>query len=217
MMMRSLKYSLPAIACVVALACSGGGSPTDPGSVVDTPSANRSGVTIGTATQDASNTRPVLVLRTEPPLSDTAGSSGRRFVAGAATLQEGREDEGLLLPVRFKLCASKDSDEGDSLNWQYHWGDDGTDPFPPPATHPSPTFNSNFAGECRATHDYTVGTWTATLSVTDKHQDDNEVVGLKRDTIQVDIIALDVSSGNSTSRISPVVSPEASWLESLWG
>jgi hypothetical protein len=222
---RSLKYSLPAIACVAALACSGG-SPTDPGGV-DTPAvANPAGSNVGTAAQHAPNNRPTLRLKTTPTLQE---ENGRRFVSGVVS--ELVEDvDGVMrlaLPVNFNLCASSDPDEnvaddlptageGDTLNYQFHWGDGPPEYELPPVVNPDGTFRSDFAGECSASHNYYQGNYVATLSVTDRHQEDNQVTSLAREVVEVDIIAMGVPSGNMTTRISPVLSPEASWFETLW-
>jgi hypothetical protein len=82
------------------------------------------------------------------------------------------------LTVRFNRCQSSDPDqepddlptagEGDSLNWQFHFGDDGTEPFDDDGT-----FNPNAEHFCRVEHTYeSRGSFVATLSVTDKHLED---------------------------------------------
>jgi len=53
---------------------------------------------------------------------------------------------------------------GDSLNWQFNFGDNSAPPF-----NPDGTFNPDFDHFCRVQHTYGEGTFIATLSVTDKH------------------------------------------------
>jgi hypothetical protein len=129
-------------------ACSGGGSPAQP--TPAQPSATSGSVR-------ATNTAPSLVLRTVPAMNTT--TSPYPTVQGAVPLA-----------VRFNLCPSGDSDPGDSLNWQFNFGD--TDSKTPPFL-PNGVFNPDFDQFCRVDHTYnSVGSYTATLSVTDKHLDD---------------------------------------------
>jgi hypothetical protein len=104
------------------------------------------------------NSPPEMNLRTTPP---AVPGDPYPVISGSAPLT-----------VRFNLCRSEDPDQaedgsGDSLNWQFHFGDDGTPPF-----NPDGTFNANFARQCRAEHTYGEGTYVATVSVTDKHLED---------------------------------------------
>jgi len=71
------------------------------------------------------------------------------------------------LTVTFNLCNADDPDSADSLNWQFHFGDS---PFPP--FNSNGTFNPDMDHTCRVEHTYKAGTYTATLSVTDKHLED---------------------------------------------
>jgi hypothetical protein len=82
------------------------------------------------------------------------------------------------LTVKFNLCRSSDPDqepddlptagEGDSLNWQFHFGDDGSAAFDPDGS-----FNPHFEHFCRVEHTYaTAGRYVATVTVTDKHLED---------------------------------------------
>jgi len=126
----------------------------------------------------AANNPPVMRLRTSPPY---APGNPYPVVMGPAPLT-----------VRFNLCKSSDPDEGDpedesdgdSLNWQFHFGDDGSDPF-----NADGTFNANFARVCRTEHTYGTGTYVATVSVTDKHLEDQsrDVTGLARVTERLTI------------------------------
>jgi PKD domain len=75
---------------------------------------------------------------------------------------------------------------GDSLYWQFHFGDDGTQPF-----RSDGTFDANFARFCRTEHTYTSsGSYVATVSVTDKHLEDQSrsVSGLARVTQRLTIL-----------------------------
>lgn len=124
------------------------------------------------------NRPPSLVLRTTPPLP-----------GGPDPVLEGRAP----FTVSFSLCGSSDPDEnpgaaetGDSLNWQFHFGDEGTSPFGADGS-----FNPSFERFCRAEHTYRRGgTYTATLSVTDKNAADQgaDVRALARDTRTVTIL-----------------------------
>jgi hypothetical protein len=83
------------------------------------------------------------------------------------------------LTVRFNLCHASDPDEGDSLNQQFHFGDGK-----PISAGP------DFEHFCRAEHTYQEGTWIATVSVTDKHlEDQDDFSSLARQTQKVTIVA----------------------------
>lgn len=106
------------------------------------------------------------------------------------------------LTVRFNLCESTDPDqdaedpaERDSLNWQFHFGDSGEEAF-----REDGTFRADFEHFCRTEHTYAEGTHTATLSVTDKHLEDQsrEVTALARATQRITIVA--TGEGASTPR-----------------
>ena len=110
--------------------------------------------------------------------------------------------------VKFNLCGSSDPDEneqnpelGDSLNWQFHFGDSGTEAF-----NPDGTFNADSSRFCRAEHSYAAGTYVATVSVTDKHLEDqgNEAAGLARVTQRL-TIAVSASGGDQGPGGGPTV------------
>jgi hypothetical protein len=95
------------------------------------------------------------------------------------------------LKVLFNLCRSSDPDTNDSLNWQFHFGDSPTTPF-----RPDGTFNPDAEHTCRTEHVYEAGRYTATVSVTDKHLEDQGkgAVALARKTQQ---LIVDVSSAQA--------------------
>jgi len=107
------------------------------------------------------------VLRTTPPADPSTSPFPTIF--GAAPLT-----------VRFNLCRSDDPDPEDSLNYQFSFGDSGR-----PAFNPDGTFAPDFDHFCRTEHVYEKpGTYTATVSVTDKHLEDQSqrVVAFARRT-----------------------------------
>jgi hypothetical protein len=177
----------------------GGASPTGPTSgSLSTMAAGDDSLASGfAATSDsasavpvvtAQNATPNLVLRTQPPATPGNPYS---LITGKAPLE-----------VKFNLCKSDDPDQpgdsgedGDSLNWQFHFGDDGSEPF-----NPDGSFNANFARVCRTSHTYAEGSYIATVSVTDKHLEDQgrDVSGLARVVEQVAIV-VSGSGGTSTS------------------
>jgi hypothetical protein len=153
------------------VACNGA-SPTAPSHAsLSTLTATDSGATGGVT---ALNDPPRLFLRTTPA---SVPGDPHPVVSGGAPLT-----------VKFNLCGSNDPDEGegDSLNWQFHFGDSGTDAF-----NPDGTFNADASRFCRAEHTYSAGTYVATVSVTDKHLEDQagDVAGLARVTQRVTIVA----------------------------
>src|SRR5262245_10336664 len=98
------RLRLPAVVVLGALAvgaCSGGGSPAQPN--VAQPGATNGSVR-------ATNAAPSLVLRTVPALNTT--TQPYPSVQGVVPFS-----------VRFNLCPSGDSDNSDSLNWQFNFGD----------------------------------------------------------------------------------------------
>ncbi len=136
--------------------------PSDPASVA--------GDVAGVVT--AQNVAPVIVLKTTPEIQD-----GRIDTTGL---------------VKFNLCDSSDADQrpddpeaGDTLNWQFHFGDSGL-----PAFNEDGTFNSDFGHVCRTEHTYEAGRYTATLSVTDQHLEDQsaEVSAMARATLDVEVV-----------------------------
>jgi hypothetical protein len=98
------------------------------------------------------------------------------------------------LSVRFNLCQSSDPDqnpdnpeEGDSLTWQFHFGDDGSEAFDPDGS-----FNPDFEHFCRVEHTYErAGRYVATVTVTDKHLEDQsqDVAASARRVERLTIIA----------------------------
>lgn len=126
------------------------------------------------------------MLRTRPP---AAPGSPYPVISGRAPLE-----------VTFNLCQSDDPDEsedapeeGDTVNWQFHFGDDGTEPFDADGS-----FNANSARVCRTSHTYTEGSYVATVSVTDKHLEDQgrDVTGMAR---VVEQVAIEVSGGGGST------------------
>ncbi len=124
------------------------------------------------------NAPPRLVLKTSPPLDSSVTPP---TLSGAAPFT-----------VRLNLCQSDDADAGDSLNWQFHFGDSGSSPYGLDGV-----FRPDFDHFCRAEHTYREGTWTATLSVTDKHLEDQDrgVAVLARTTTQIRIVAFAAPPG----------------------
>jgi len=118
------------------------------------------------------NVAPNLVLRTTPAADY---SKDPPLIEGTAPLS-----------VRFNLCNTEDSDAGDSLNWQFHFGDSRT-----PAFNGDGTFNADADHECRVDHVFSEGTFTVTLSATDKHLEDQSrgVTSLARSTTRVTVRA----------------------------
>jgi hypothetical protein len=152
-------------------ACSGGGSPAQPNPA-------QSNATSGSVR--ATNTAPSLVLRTVPPMNTT--TSPYPTVQGVVPLA-----------VRFNLCPSGDPDTSDSLNWQFNFGDTDSKT---PAFLPNGAFNPDFEQFCRVDHTYnSAGSYTATLSVTDKHQEDQSrgVSALARTTQFITINAFAIA------------------------
>jgi len=121
----------------------------------------------------ALNTSPTISYKTSP---QTSPGNPYPVITGIAPLT-----------VKFNLCPSEDPDPGDSLNWQFHFGDDGTSAF-----RPDGSFNPNFDHFCRTEHTYGEGTFVATLSVTDKHLEDQShgAVSLARRTERITIRSL---------------------------
>jgi len=103
----------------------------------------------------AQNAPPSLVVRTTPAADYSTNPPTITVTSGAP------------ITVFFGLCQSDDADTGDSLNWQYNFGDSGR-----PAFNADGTFNADTEHTCRAEHEYREGTYTAWVSVTDKHLED---------------------------------------------
>jgi len=104
-------------------------------------------------TPRAQNAAPNLVVRTLP---EADRSTQPPTISGTPPLT-----------VAFGLCQSDDADPGDSLNWQYNFGDSGRAAF-----NPDGSFNPDTDHACRTEHTYAEGVYTAWVSVTDKHLED---------------------------------------------
>jgi hypothetical protein len=130
------------------------------------------------AEEEFQNSPPILVLKTTPRAQDAVPYP---VISGVAPLT-----------VKFNLCESSDPEQnledpeaGDTLNHQFHFGDDGTEPFDEDGS-----FNPDFDHFCRTEHTYEeAGSYLATVSVTDKHLEDQsrEVSAQARVTRQVAI------------------------------
>jgi hypothetical protein len=121
----------------------------------------------------AQNLPPVMRLNTFPPMDTT--THPHPTITGAAPLE-----------VTFGLCNSSDPDVGDTLNYQFHFGDGR-----PIGEGP------DFGHFCRAVHVYErPGRYTATVSVTDLHRDDQEeFTALARTNRHITIVVTGRSSG----------------------
>jgi len=164
-----------AFVLVTAFHLSCGSPPTAPQRGSDVDRATRSAASNASMEAGAQNLPPNFVLRTTPP----ADPSGGPFptISGEAPLA-----------VRFNLCRSDDPDPEDSLNYQFSFGDSGR-----PAFNPDGTFAPDFDHFCRVEHVYErPGTYTATVSVTDKHLEDQgqQVVAFARRTQSLTIVVV---------------------------
>jgi hypothetical protein len=132
--------------------------------------ADRNGASGGVRTTNAA---PILRYKTTPA---SVPGNPNPVVSGPAPLT-----------VTFNLCQSEDPDPGDSLNWQFNFGD-----TPRPAFNPDGSFNPDFDHFCRTDHTYSAGNYVATLSVTDKHLEDQTkgVTALARQTQRLTIQSL---------------------------
>lgn len=162
-----------ALAVAFHVSC-GGSNPANPSQAAGGPTAG--GVTIlsrQTSGASAQNAAPNLFLKTRPAADNS--TLPYPTISGLAPLT-----------VNFNLCNSDDSDQGDSINWQFNFGDSGKAAF-----NPDGTFNPDFDHFCRVEHVYGEGTYIATLSVTDKHLEDQSrgAVALARTTRRLTIVA----------------------------
>jgi hypothetical protein len=192
--LKTVLYVAAGIAIAIGAGCANE-APTDPNALPAAAAGRNPG-----AVDHVPNDAPNLVLKTRPPL-DTSTVPASLF--GEAPLT-----------VNFNLCESTDPNqdpdslptagEGDTLNWQFHWGDDGT-----LAWKPDGSFNPSYEGFCRMEHEYAVGVFTATLSVTDKHLDDqsNDVTASARTTLQVTVNSVTLPVGNTSNSIESVRTP----------
>jgi hypothetical protein len=192
------------------VAC-GGGAPLSPSAASVAPS------TIGTTGNATTlvNHSPMLQLKTRPR-PDTSGPVWT--ISGVAPFEPS-----------FNLCTSDDPDQvflpdgsqapgSDSLNWQFNFGEpanyviapDGT-PTPDPAfSLDGHSFRPDFDHYCRTTHVYeTPGTYVATVSVTDEHQEDQSrgVSALARQTQRVLVIVLSPEASPSGPCVPPNSTP----------
>lgn len=153
------------------------------------------------AAVEALSEAPVLIAKTNPPADETGPVWTLRGTAPFS--------------VMLNLCESSDPDQvinpdgtqdpsGDQINWQFNFGEppdyridaDGT-PLPDPAVGAGGAFRADFGGFCRVEHTYREpGTYIATVSVTDKHLEDqaHDVSALARKVQRVRIVA-DQSAG----------------------
>lgn len=140
----------------------------------------------------ADNNAPRLFLKTNPPM-DTRVSPAQ--ISGGSPLT-----------VHFNLCGSDDPDQvlnpdgsqnpsGDTLNWQFNFGDSK------PAFKADGSFDPDFEHFCRVDHSYGPGEYTATVSVTDKHLEDQAggVGALARVTQTVRIVVSNSKAPQITS------------------
>jgi hypothetical protein len=188
-MVRPSSWGRVALASVtvVHMTCSGG-APTAPRHVPASAADSAAGAPLAAG----QNLPPTPVLRTTPPIN---ASTGVPTVSGDAPLT-----------VKFNLCRSEDPDEGDSLNYQFHFGDSGR-----PAFDDDGAFDPDFDHFCRTEHVYErPGEYTATVSVTDRHLDDQgyQVVALARRTQSVTIVAAVPQPPTPKPEGTPVPSPE---------
>ena len=167
-----------AVLQIFVLSC-GGENPVAPQL---TPPANGGPTMAATSSGgvSAQNEPPRIVLRTTPSVDPERGG-----VYGAPPLN-----------VTFNVCRSDDPDPQDTLNYQFNFGDSGR-----PAFNRDGTFNADFDHFCRVEHTYrSPGTYTATVSVTDKHLEDQgrDVAGLARRTETVTIVVARPGKGTLT-------------------
>jgi len=177
-----------ALSAALLVACSGD-APTSPSA-----STRLSGASGGTAT--ALNAPPSLKLKTVPAVDRTGAVA---TITGVAPLS-----------VHLNLCPSDDPDQvilpdgsqspaGDTLNWQFNFGDPARYtigptgiPSPDPAFDPATgRFRPDSEHFCRAAHVYEEeGIYIATVSVTDEHLEDQGAGILARRTERVRVVAL---------------------------
>jgi len=194
-MMRSRSvHSRAAVAMLAIAALSGircGKSPAGPselpgvtGSDAASASDDRgSGIgPFGAAAVTGQNRGPHMDLRTTPP---AVPGNPYPVISGPAPLT-----------VRFNLCNSSDPDAEDSLNYQFHFGDGNLISEGP-----------DFARSCRVEHTYErEGTYVATVSVTDKHlEDQDDFDSLARDTKKLTIVVEGAADQEEPATCSSVV------------
>jgi hypothetical protein len=179
-MKNPVSSGLVTVAAILTLSCQGnpsGSSTVGPSEPVTFHSFRADGSAVEGVAEDGvvtlDNASPVLTLHTHPP-----AVNGKVWTTGLVT---------------FNLCDSTDPDQnpdhpelGDTLNWQFHFGDSGT-----PAFNPDGTFNADVGHVCRTEHTYVEGRYTATVTVTDQHLEDqgHDVSSLARTTQTITVIA----------------------------
>jgi hypothetical protein len=116
---------------------------------------------------DPVNRSPVMNLKTTPEADDT--TTPYPTILGSDPLT-----------VKFNLCQSTDPDQnlehpelGDRLNWQFNFGDG------PPPFDADGSFHPDYEHFCRVEHTYGVGRYIATVSVTDRHLNDQSSGGVR--------------------------------------
>jgi PKD domain-containing protein len=174
-LLRGSPWARVAFVLVAAFHLSCGGAPTAPQHGSDVDRGYASATSKANMEAGAQNLPPNFVLRTTPPAD--ASTIPFPTISGEAPLA-----------VRFNLCRSDDPDPEDSLNYQFSFGDSGR-----PAFNPDGTFAPDFDHFCRTEHLYgTPGTYTATVSVTDKHLEDQsrQVVAFARRTQSLTIVVV---------------------------
>jgi hypothetical protein len=159
---------------------------------------------VKSAADDPVNHAPVMNVKTTPPADDT--TTPYPTISGSAPLT-----------VKFNLCQSTDPDQnlekpelGDHLNWQFNFGD-GAPPFAADGS-----FNPDYEKFCRVEHTYDHGRYTATVSVTDRHANDQstDVVSLARVSTSFSIV---VAASGPPPSCPFVGSAESQWLGTLDG
>src|SRR5262245_18020409 len=152
-MPRARLFRFAAVSVTALHLSCGDRAPTGP---VTGPAAGVTETPIMTATfgtLGSLNAPPTIVVRTTPAADY---STDPPTISGPPPLT------GL-----FNLCQSEDTDPGDSLNWQFNFGDSAKRAF-----NDDGTFNPDTDHVCRTEHTYAEGTYTTWVSVTDKHLED---------------------------------------------
>jgi hypothetical protein len=159
---------------------------------------------VRSAADDPVNRAPVMNVKTTPTADET--TTPYPTISGSAPLT-----------VKFNLCQSTDPDQnlekpelGDHLNWQFNFGD-GAPPF-----NADGTFNPDYEKFCRVEHTYDTGRYTATVSVTDRHLNDqsSDVESLARVSTTFTIAV----SGSAPGPSCPFVGVgQSQWLATLVG
>lgn len=198
---RAVASGLVALAIV---ACGAGREsiPSSPSVVAGAETAASPATAGGVAAQNA---WPIMVLKTDPVADDS--TLPHPTISGSAPLT-----------VTFNLCRSSDPDQnpidpaaGDTLNWQFHFGDSGK-----PVFDDEGRFNADVARVCRTEHTYEEGTYVAAISVTDKNLHDQaaDVASLARVTQYLTIRSV---APAPTPTPTPTCTPTTSFVGNLDG